>query len=146
MTKNELMSYVGKKVNIYFKGDERGINGTLGYANEFSAKHDFRKPGYFYINNLSFKVSCVKKVEESEEEKLGIDIGDEVIGVNGRKGVVVGIVTNMGEVLLSLLMREHKVPQLVKASMYKTKTGRYFPQIKEVLEQIKKEAESEVQE
>lgn len=66
MTKNELMSYVGKKVHIYFKGKESGIYGTLGFADEFSAKHDYRKPGYFYINNTSFKVSHVRKVAENE--------------------------------------------------------------------------------
>lgn len=70
-----------------------------------------------------------------------IDIGDEVIGVFGRKGVVVGIVIVKGEVMFSLLMREHKVPQLVKASNYETKTGRHFPQIAEVLEQMKEESE-----
>lgn len=67
MTKAELMSYVGKKVHIYFKGRESGIYGTLGYADEFSAKHDYRKPDYFYIGNTSFKVSHVRKLEESEE-------------------------------------------------------------------------------
>lgn len=66
MTKNELMSYVGKKVHIYFKGEERGIYGTLGFVDEFSARHDYRKPNYFYVNNLSFKVSSVKRVAESE--------------------------------------------------------------------------------
>ena len=75
-----------------------------------------------------------------------IDIGDEVIGVFGRKGVVVGIVIVKGEVMLSLLMREHKVPQLVKASNYKTKTGRHFPQIAEVLEQLKGEVNKEDEE
>ena len=70
-----------------------------------------------------------------------IDIGDEVIGVFGRKGVVLGIVIVKGVVMLSLLMREHKVPQLVKASNYETKTGRHFPQIAEVLEQMKEESE-----
>lgn len=69
MTKNELMSYVGKKVHIYFKGEEIGIYGTLGFVDEFSAKHDYRRPGYFYINNLSFKVSCVKRVAESEDKE-----------------------------------------------------------------------------
>lgn len=69
MTKAELMFYVGKKVHIYFKGEERGIYGTLGFVDEFSEKHDYRKPNYFYIGNLSFKVSCVKKVAESEENK-----------------------------------------------------------------------------
>lgn len=72
-----------------------------------------------------------------------IDIGDEVIGVSGRKGVVVGIVIVKGDVMLSLLMREHKVPQLVNASNYETKTGRHFPQIAEVLEQLKGEADKE---
>lgn len=51
MTKAELMSYVGKKVYIFFKGGERGIYGTLGYVDEFSEKYDYRKPDYFYIGN-----------------------------------------------------------------------------------------------
>ena len=74
-----------------------------------------------------------------EEIKLGIDLGDEVVGDFGAKGVVVGIDTYEDNVVLSLLMRNHKVPQLVKASSYKTKTGRHFPQIVEVLEQMKGE-------
>lgn len=61
MTKNELMSYVGKKVFVISKDGERGIYGTLGYADEFSAKHNYRKPDYFYINHTSFKVSHIKK-------------------------------------------------------------------------------------
>ena len=74
-----------------------------------------------------------------EETKLGLDLGDEVIGDFGAKGIVVGIDTYEGDVVLSLLMRNHKVPQLVKASSYKTKTGRHFPQIVEVLEQMKED-------
>lgn len=66
MTNAELMKLVGKKITVYFKGGERGIYGTLGYADEFSAKHDYRRPEYFYIGNTSFKVSHVKKVAESE--------------------------------------------------------------------------------
>lgn len=62
MTKTELMSYVGKKVFVCFKGGERGIYGTLGYVDEFSEKYDYRKPDYFYIGNTSFKVSHVRKV------------------------------------------------------------------------------------
>ena len=66
MTKAELMFYVGKKVLIYFKDGEKSIYGTLGFVDEFSAKHNYRKPGYFYIGNTSFKVSHVRKLEESE--------------------------------------------------------------------------------
>ena len=69
MTKAELMTYVGKKVHIYFKGEEKGIYGTLGYADEFSVKYDYRKPNYFYIGNTSFKVSHVRKLVESEDKK-----------------------------------------------------------------------------
>lgn len=76
-----------------------------------------------------------------EEIKLGINLGDEVIGDYGAKGVVVGIDTYRGEILLSLLMKNHKMPQLVKASGYKTKTGKHFSQIPEVLEQIKGEGD-----
>lgn len=64
MTKAELMSYVGKKVHIYFKGEEKGIYGTLGYVDEFSEKYDYRKPNYFYISNTAFKVSHVRKLAE----------------------------------------------------------------------------------
>jgi hypothetical protein len=73
MTKAELMFYVGKKVYIYFKGGESGIYGTLGYADDFSAKHDWRKPDYFYIGNTSFKVSHVRKLAESEKTDADSD-------------------------------------------------------------------------
>lgn len=63
MTKEDLMKLVGKKVFVYFKDGERGIYGTLGYVDEFSAKYDYRKPNYFYIGNTSFKVSHIRKVE-----------------------------------------------------------------------------------
>ena len=66
MTKAELMKLVGKKVTVYFKHEEKGIYGTLGYADEFSAKHDYRKTDYFYIGNTSFKVSHIRKLIESE--------------------------------------------------------------------------------
>lgn len=69
MTKAELMSYIGKKVHIYFKGGEKGIYGILGYVYEFSPKYDYRKPNYFYIGNTSFKVSHIRKLVESEEKE-----------------------------------------------------------------------------
>lgn len=62
MTKADLMKLVGKKVSIEFKDGERCIYGALGYADEFSAKHDYRKPNYFYIGDTSFKVSHTRKV------------------------------------------------------------------------------------
>ena len=75
MTKAELMQHVGKRVFVYLKNQEVGICGTLGYADEFSAKHDYRKPNYFYIGDRTFKVShvsrfkviLVRKLKESEE-------------------------------------------------------------------------------
>lgn len=69
MTKAELMELVGKNVLVVFKDGERGIYGTLGYADEFSAKHDYRKLNYFYIGNTSFKVSHVRNVVESEDRE-----------------------------------------------------------------------------
>lgn len=68
MTKEELMKLVGKKVFVYFKDGERGIFGTLGYVDEFSAKYDYRKPNCFFVGNTSFKVSHVRKVEPQESE------------------------------------------------------------------------------
>lgn len=63
MTRAELMNLVGKKVKVYLKDGERFIYGTLGYADEFSEKYDFRKPGYFFIGCTIFKVSHIRKVE-----------------------------------------------------------------------------------
>ena len=62
MKKADLMKLVGKRVFVYFK-DGMNIYGKLGYADEFSAKHDYRKPNYFYIGYTSFKVSHIRKVE-----------------------------------------------------------------------------------
>lgn len=67
MTKADLMKLVGKNIFVYFKGEESGVYGTLGYVDEFSAKYDYRKPNYFYINHISFKASHVRKLAESEE-------------------------------------------------------------------------------
>ena len=63
MTRAELLKLVGEKVKVYFKDSESGIYGTLGYVNNFSEKYGYRKPGYFFIGNMSFKVSHIKKVE-----------------------------------------------------------------------------------
>ena len=68
MTKANLMELIGKKVTVYFKGRENGIYGTLHYADEFSEKHDYRKPDYFYIGHMNFKVSHVKYVFVHLEE------------------------------------------------------------------------------
>lgn len=62
MKKAELMNLVGKKVAVTFKdGDKRC--GILGYADEFSAKHNYIKPDYFYIGNMTFRASYVKQAE-----------------------------------------------------------------------------------
>lgn len=90
--------------------------------------------GMRYVKSLIDGKEPQYELRRTDED--GIDFGDEVINDYGTKGVVVGIDTYKGEVLLSLLMRNHKMPQLVNASWYE-KTGRHFPQIIEVLEQIK---------
>ena len=69
MKQAELMKLVGKKVVVIFH-DNDWICGKLGYADEFSAKHDWRKPKYFYIGNISFKVSHVKKLVVVESEDI----------------------------------------------------------------------------
>lgn len=66
MTRAELMTLVGKKVKVYFKDSERVSYGTLGYVDEFSEKYQYREPGYFFVGNMNFKVSHIRKVEEKE--------------------------------------------------------------------------------
>lgn len=63
MTRKELRNIVGKRITIYFK-DGKEETGVLGYTPEFSEKYGFRKPNYFTINNIDFKVSHIKSVVE----------------------------------------------------------------------------------
>lgn len=60
-----------------------------------------------------------------------IKLGDEVIHTTGSKGIVVG----MGNGTLYLLMHDYDMPQKVSKEGY-TKTGRYFPQIQELRDQL----------
>lgn len=65
----ELMKFVGKNVRVLFC-DGKWALGKLGYADEFSAKHDYRKINHFYVGDMTFLVSHVKKlVAESEDEE-----------------------------------------------------------------------------
>ncbi len=61
LKKNELMKMVGQSICVEFK-DGTAAKGILGYTPEFSAQYDYRAPDYFFINNLDFKVSYVKKI------------------------------------------------------------------------------------
>ena len=68
MTKEELMQYVGKKVLVYLKVREKGIYGTLNYVDDiFMTEYGYRKTNYFYIDNIAFKVSHVRKLKERED-------------------------------------------------------------------------------
>ena len=56
MKKADLMELIGKRVHVYFKTKENDICGTLQY--------DYRIPTCFYINDIKFLTSQVRKVEE----------------------------------------------------------------------------------
>lgn len=122
--------------------DEKMID-AIGFAIKATDSQDDysmgMRNGMRYVKSLIDGKEPQYEFRRTDEEiKLGIDLGDEVVGDYGAKGVVVGIDTHKeAGVMLSLLMGNHKVPQLVHASNYKTKTGRHFPQIREVLEQMK---------
>lgn len=63
MTNKELHTFVGKTVEVIFR-DDTTIIGVLGFADGFSAKHGYRKANYFYIADVSFKVSHIKKIKQ----------------------------------------------------------------------------------
>ncbi len=63
MTKEELNKFIGKRVRIIFSDSQTEI-GILDFANDFSSEYGYRKPGLYYINDLSFRVGTVKKIEE----------------------------------------------------------------------------------
>ena len=66
MKHKDLLKYVGKDVRVLFK-DGTWVWGKLGYADEFSAKHNYRKINHFYVGDTTFLVSHVKKLAESED-------------------------------------------------------------------------------
>lgn len=60
MKKSELMDMLGRKVKvILFDGST--LEGILEYDESFD--EHFRKPGYFYIGSMGFKVSHIRKYE-----------------------------------------------------------------------------------
>lgn len=60
MKKSELMDMVGMNVKVILF-DGATLEGVLEYDERFD--EHFRKPGYFYIGTMGFKVSHVKKSE-----------------------------------------------------------------------------------
>lgn len=75
----------------------------------------------------------LKKYEEEQKKAVEIKIGDEVINDEEWKGVVTWINPN-GE-YMEVMLEDGTTTQWKKASL--KKTGRHFPQIEEVLKQIK---------
>ena len=61
MKKAELMKLVGNTVRITLFDDDV-ITGKLGYTTKFCEEQNWRKPNYFTIGNLDFKVSHIKKI------------------------------------------------------------------------------------
>lgn len=63
MTNKELHTFVGKEVEVVFiHGETR--RGILGFADNFSYEHGYRKVNYFYVKDISFKVSHIKKIKQ----------------------------------------------------------------------------------
>ena len=62
MTNANLREYIGKRVVVrLFNNNE--YEGVLGFTTEFSSKYGYRKPNYFTIQNLDFKVSHLKSIK-----------------------------------------------------------------------------------
>lgn len=62
LTKKQLDEYLGRNVMITLHDGEE-IQGKLCFADDFSSKHSWRLPNYYYIGNMSFKVSHVKNIK-----------------------------------------------------------------------------------
>ena len=91
------------------------------------------------INENTCSLKCPEHVKANgcrrwapKQTNDKIKLGDEVIHETGSKGIVIGI----GNGTLYLLMREYDMPQKVSKEGY-TKTGRYFPQIQELRDQLR---------
>ena len=84
----------------------------------------------------SFTASeAIKQVKEYEEKQEEIKVGDEVTDYDGWDGVVTWIDPD-GEYLI--IIQKDGTALRWKKDIFK-KTGRHFPQIEEVLKQMKKD-------
>lgn len=63
MTNKELHAFVGKSVEVIFRNG-KSIKGILKFADDFSAEHGYKKANYFYVEDMSFKVSHIKKIKQ----------------------------------------------------------------------------------
>lgn len=60
MTKAKLNEYLNKRVKVYFT-DGGVIEGVLKYQDKF--EYPYHKINRYYINDTSFLVGCVRKIE-----------------------------------------------------------------------------------
>lgn len=67
MKKEELDKYCGYIVDIVLY-DGCVACGVLEFIPTYSAKYNFRHPGFYYIGNMSFKSTEVKKIKIVEAE------------------------------------------------------------------------------
>ena len=65
MKKAELMELVGKTVTVTFS-DGQTSTGELGYTTKFCEELDYRRVGFFTVNNWDFRVSHIKKCVVNE--------------------------------------------------------------------------------
>lgn len=79
-------------------------------------------------------MNLMKAYEDKQKQDAEIKVGDEIVYSDGIKGVVVGISNTVGQI--SVLNNKYDVPQLLVKSRAK-KTGRTFPQIAEVLAELR---------
>lgn len=63
MKKEQVDKLIGKEVTIIFV-DGKMARGIVEYVPDFSAKYQWRQPGYYYVKNTAFKASHVKKAEK----------------------------------------------------------------------------------
>ena len=96
----------------------------------------------FLNNTASEAISKIKAYEEEQKkqkEESEFHIGDEVQNNDGIKGIVVGsFKTSDGSEFVSIMNADFKVPQIMPKEDYK-KTGRYFPEILEVLKKLRED-------
>lgn len=63
MKKEQVDRLIGKEVTIIFV-DGTMARGIVEYIPEFSAKYQWRRPGYYHVGSTEFKASHVKKAKK----------------------------------------------------------------------------------
>ena len=119
---------------MYKAGDKFIIEIEEVFTGKVTGYPQYRIKGFDKLIMDDRGLVKLSKYEDKQKQDAEIKVGDEIVYRDGIKGIVVGISNTIGQI--SVLNNKYDVPQLLVKNGAK-KTGRTFPQIAEVLAELR---------